>query len=321
MTEPFVSIVIPTHNRKFMVVRLLKSIYASTYTHIEIIVVDDASTDGTMECIKRTFPNKPKLYTIHNASNVYTAGARNIGIHHARGKYIFFIDDDNVVEKEAIAALVSVFEKNERAGVLGLVNYSFSDKNKILWVCTKRNMYTSKTDQPRSLDEFSGLDIWDTADVPNAFMVRLSIIADNSIHFRQIFEIMYEESDFAYRIRNAGYGVQVVRSAHIYHDIESQHGEVKIDYMYHVMENSRRPYVFARNRVLFHSLYSTKIQFIDIISIWIWVFALYYSYKIIWYSGVGNFPLSRRIQLVCQYMKGTFDGLCLVRNKSLYEKS
>ena len=73
--------------------------------------------------------------------------------------------------------------------------------------------------------------------------------------------IMYEESDFAYRIRNLGYKVMVVKGAKIYHDIEiSEKGEKRKDYMSHFMEDKRRLFVFGRNRLIFHSIYSNRFQ-------------------------------------------------------------
>jgi GT2 family glycosyltransferase len=152
--------------------------------------------------------------------------------------------------------------------------------------------------------------------VPNAFMVRSDAIKKNKILFREKFGIMYEESDFAYRIRGAGYRIQVARGAKIYHDIESSSPDSKRkDYMYHFMNDLRRPYVFARNRIIFHSLYSNTVQMISILSFWIWVFTAYYAYKIICYSGIGSFSLARRVRLVLQYLKGDIEGLLFVIRK------
>lgn len=313
---PLVTIVIPTHNRKSMVVRLLKSIFAGTYKNIETIVIDDVSTDGTSVTLKKMFPS---VQLFRNKTSLYTAGSRNKGLQKAKGKYIFFIDDDNVVEKNAIQILVNQFEKDEHIGELGLVNYSFLDKEKIIWVCTKRNMTTTKTYQPRSLKEFHGKKIWDTADVPNAFMVRMSVLKAHNIFFDAKFEIMYEESDFAYRIRDAGFSVKVVRDAKIYHDIEnSLQGKKQLDYMYHFMNSIRRPFVFARNRIVFHAKYSSGFALVGIYFFWIWFFTAYYAYKIFFYSGVGNFSFIRRFYLVFQYINGDFNGLYLVATHKPY---
>ena len=304
LTQPLVSIVIPTYNRRDMVVRLIKSVLASTYKTTEVIVVDDAGTDGTSGFIRKTFPHSTAVRVIRNKKNLYSAGTRNVGTRESKGEYIFYIDDDNVIEKNAIARLVDVLERDKKVGELGLVIYSFTDKNIIQWLCTGRNMLTSKTYLPRNLEEFSRQKVWDTEDVPNAFIVRADVIKRYKLSFCEKLGIMYEESDLAYRIRNAGYKVQVVRDAKIYHDVGN--------YMYHFMNDHRRPYVFARNRIIFHSLYSSKLQLLSIVCIWIWVFTLYYAYKIIGYSGAGNFSFIKRINLVIQYFRGNIEGILFV---------
>lgn len=316
MSKPLVSIIIPTYNRKDMVIRLIKSVLASTYKNIEIIVVDDASVDGTADAVKRTFANNKSIRVVRNKINLFAAGSRNEGTRHSKGEYLFYVDDDNVLDKNAINELVNMFEKDKTTGELGLVNYSFNEKDKILWLCTLRDMLTSKTNLSTSLEDFPKQATWETADVPNAFMIRTILVKRYGISFCEKLGIMYEESDLAYRIRSAGYKIQVVRGAKIYHDIEgSLPGFAHKDYMYHFMNDARRPYVFARNRIIFHSLYSDKLQLLSILFVWIWVFTAYYSYKIIWYSGIGQFSLSKRISLALRYWKGDIDGIFFVLRK------
>lgn len=313
MTQPLVSIIIPTYNRKVMVIRLIKSILASSYKHIEIVVIVDASTDGTSEAIKKEFPHRKEIQIFENKTNLYAAGSRNEGTKKSTGDYLFYIDDDNVVDKNTIVELVNVFESNPSIGELGLVNYSFTDKNKIYWLRTERDMMTSKTTQPKSLDDYKDKEIWDTADVPNAFMVRAKVLKKYNISFCQKLGIMYEESDLAYRIRNVGYSIKVVKNAKIYHDVEGASGEGKRkDYMQHFMNDIRRPYVFARNRILFHSIYSTRLELLSILCVWIWIFMAYYLYKILSYSGVGSYTLIQRLKLATSYIQGTLEGLLFV---------
>ena len=304
MNQPFVSIVIPTHNRKEMLLRLLRSILESSYTKLEIIVIDDASTDGTSNAIKTLFTNEDKIRVIRNSKNLYAAGSRNVGIKHAKGKYIFFIDDDNVLDREAIGRLVEQFEKDKNIGELGLVNYSFVHKKQVLWLYTSRNMWTSKTYLPNTFKDFFHNEIWDTVDVPNAFMIRADILKKNNIMFCSFFGIMYEESYVAYRIREVGYTIKVVRDAKIYHDVD--------DFMPHYMDDRRRLYVFARNRVIFHSLYSTKFQLLSIILFWIWAFMLYYAYLVFQYKSDKKYSFCEKMDLVMQYIKGNFRGIAFV---------
>jgi len=69
MSYPLVSIIIPTHNRRDMVIRLLQSIIASTYKSIEVIVVDDASVDGTAVAIKKAFFHNNAICVERNKIN------------------------------------------------------------------------------------------------------------------------------------------------------------------------------------------------------------------------------------------------------------
>ena len=314
MSQPLVSIVVPTHNRKDMVIRLLNSILTGTYKNVEIIVVDDASTDGTEDALRDVFKGIHKIRIVRNISNLHAAASRNAGTRISKGKYIFYIDDDNVLHKNAVSELVRVFEENEKIGELGLVNMSFRDKKKVLWLVTMRNMCTSKTYLPVDLQEYSKNAMWDTVDVPNAFMMRSSVIIKYGISFCEKFGIMYEESDPAYRIRKVGYSIKVVRDAIIYHDVG--------DYLSHFINDGRRFFVFARNRIIFHSLYSTKIQLLCLLSVWIWIFMLYYWYKIISYTGDRNFSLFRKISLMFQYLQGNIAGLYFVfsKEKLVYPK-
>lgn len=304
MSYPFVSCIVPTHNRKDMVIRLLKSVIAGTYKNIEIIVVDDASSDGTSDAIKKVFPGNKSIHIIRNRSNLFASGSRNVGTRKSKGRYLFYIDDDNVLDRHAISELVSVFEYDKTIGELGLVNLYFRDKKKILWLQTIRDMWTTKTYLPANLSDYSSKKIWDTVDVPNAFIIRADVIKKHGISFCEKFGIMYEESDVAYRIRSAGYSIKVVRDAIIYHDVD--------DYMYHFMSDIRLPYVFARNRIIFHSIYSTKLQLIWILILWIWVFMLFYWYKAMTYNGRGNYSIMQKIQWMFEYLKGNIAGLMFV---------
>lgn len=90
--EELVSVVMPTFNGSNFIKRALDSIVNQTYKNIEIIVVDDLSTDNTYEYVKSLKYTNLKLYK--SDKKVTASYARNIGISKAKGKYIAFMDDD-----------------------------------------------------------------------------------------------------------------------------------------------------------------------------------------------------------------------------------
>ncbi|HVZ66636.1 MAG TPA: glycosyltransferase family 2 protein [Patescibacteria group bacterium] len=306
--QPLVSIVIPTYNRKEMAAGLIKSILKSTYKNLELIVVDDASTDGTSQYLSKKFGKNKKIIIRRNKTNMFAAGSKNEGQKMAHGKYIAFIDDDNVVDKLMIEKLISLLDSDPSIGEVGPVNYVMGKKNKVLLTRSTRNMWTTKTNHIRSLEKFRSQKFWETDDIPNAFIVRADILKQNKISFRPYFGIMYEESDFAYRIRLAGYKIMIVKDAKIYHGIEI----ADKDYVYHYLSDPRRSFVFARNRIVFHSLYSTFVQNIFIFSFWIWFFCAVYVYKFITYSGLTNFSFKNKIITSLKYLNGTISGINFV---------
>lgn len=97
---PLVSVVIPTRNRKELLRRALNSVFAQTYTRLQIIVVDDASTDGT-EAMVRALGDS-RLHYLRHSSSRGGAAARNTGIRAATGAVIGFLDDDDEWEAEKV---------------------------------------------------------------------------------------------------------------------------------------------------------------------------------------------------------------------------
>ncbi len=91
--SPLVSVIIPTHNRAQLLPCAVSSVLGQTYENLELIIVDDGSTDNTLEVVKG-FQDPRILYLCHENSRGAPA-ARNIGIQHAKGEYIAFLDDDD----------------------------------------------------------------------------------------------------------------------------------------------------------------------------------------------------------------------------------
>ena len=91
MTRYLVSVIIPTYNRGYCLCEAIDSVLAQTYTNIEIIVVDDGSTDSTEEILKKYGPEIQYLWQ----ENQGVSSARNLGIRAAKGEWIAFLDSDD----------------------------------------------------------------------------------------------------------------------------------------------------------------------------------------------------------------------------------
>jgi glycosyltransferase involved in cell wall biosynthesis len=91
--EPLVSVIIPAYNRAATIARALKSVLAQTVRDIEVIVVDDASTDGTLDAVRRAQDGRVRCIACD--SNAGAAAARNRGIMAANASFVAFLDSDD----------------------------------------------------------------------------------------------------------------------------------------------------------------------------------------------------------------------------------
>ncbi|MEH7609683.1 glycosyltransferase family 2 protein [Gottfriedia acidiceleris] len=118
MQIPFLTIVIPMYNAENTIKQALNSITAQAYNEIEIIVVNDGSTDCSLKICEELAINDPriKLFTIKNSGVSY---ARNFGIDQASGKYITFLDSDDYYNDNFLSVVTSEIEENTQMLVYG----------------------------------------------------------------------------------------------------------------------------------------------------------------------------------------------------------
>ena len=115
--RPLVSVIVPTHNSGRWIADSIRSINGQTYPHLEIIVVDDGSGDDTVRIIKDL---EIKLILIER-ENRGVSSARNAGLEKAAGRYIAFLDADDLLEAESVEERVKFLEDNPECG------YVFTD--------------------------------------------------------------------------------------------------------------------------------------------------------------------------------------------------
>lgn len=121
--ESLASAVITTHNRKDFLVKALRSALEQTYQNMEIIVVDDKSTDGTKEYMEEFVNSASNQHSIpikyiYNSSEGGANKARNIGIMESKGEYIAFLDDDDEWMKEKTEKQVNYFNCHPDVGIV-----------------------------------------------------------------------------------------------------------------------------------------------------------------------------------------------------------
>ena len=109
-----ISVIIALYNAENVIGRCLESVYASSYTDYDVIVVDDCSTDNSCE-VAGTFPCK----LLRLDKNSGPAHARNVGVKHSRGGILFFIDSDTELDSRALGLINETFE--DEKGIVAIV--------------------------------------------------------------------------------------------------------------------------------------------------------------------------------------------------------
>lgn len=116
---PLVSVIILNFNGENYLERCLFSVLGTKYPNFEVIFVDNASTDSSLEIVEKAFGNDKRLKIFKNTQNVGFSGGNNLGFSHARGDFIVFLNNDTIADPNWLKALVDALEKDETIGLAG----------------------------------------------------------------------------------------------------------------------------------------------------------------------------------------------------------
>lgn len=116
-----ISVVIPLYNKESQIVKTLQSVLAQTYDDYEVIVVNDGSTDGSLEAVGTVRDPRIRIVSQNNAG---VSAARNRGIEEARGEFVAFLDADDEWKPEYLAVQAQLTDKYSQCDVFA-VNYEF----------------------------------------------------------------------------------------------------------------------------------------------------------------------------------------------------
>jgi cellulose synthase/poly-beta-1,6-N-acetylglucosamine synthase-like glycosyltransferase len=115
MREPYISVVVSCYNKRDVIGECIRSILNQNYENYELIVVDDGSTDGSMEAIKKFNSIRMKVMQIKHQG---VSAAKNTGIRHARGSIVLFLDGDCILDGKGLRELSKSFS-NPEIGCVG----------------------------------------------------------------------------------------------------------------------------------------------------------------------------------------------------------
>ncbi len=123
--QPLVSVIIPVYNVEEYLCECIDSVINQTYKNLQIIFVDDGSTDSSGK-ICDDYAEKDERISVVHKKNSGPSRTRNVGLEHAKGKYIYFLDSDDYIELNALELLVNTAE-SDGADLVFFDARSFSD--------------------------------------------------------------------------------------------------------------------------------------------------------------------------------------------------
>lgn len=304
MSTPLISVIIPTYNRATMVCDCVRSVLATNYSALEVIVVDDCSPDDTGSRIATEFGHDPRVKYQRNEKNSFQAVSRNNGARNAKGEYLLFLDDDNIVHSEIFIELLKVFDAHPNAGLVApMAIHQRPGKENAIWsLGSDFNRWTSqpkdsKPNFPLSLLPDSPT-VYPTTYYPNGFMVSSKAFAKVG-GFDERYEQIFEESDFGWLLTEAGYESFISTAARTDHYGFLEPGCVP-ELRQLGIEKPRRTYCFARNRLRFARKHFSFLQILSVTFIFAPLSCVYYCT-----IALKN----RRPDIAWAYLKGTLAGI------------
>ncbi len=226
MPYPVVSIIILNWNRKDDTISLLQSIGKVSYPNFLLILVDNASSDGTVDAVKEKFPF---VKIIPNSENLRFAGGNNVGIEYAlqtKTDYVLLLNNDTIVDPNFLSKLVEYAEGNNDVGIGGPKIFYYYDQRRIWFAGGKidywkgwishigiREVDHGQYDSAREVDYITGC----------CMLVKREVI-EKIGKLDESYFIYGEDSDWCIRAKRAGYSLVYVPSSIIWHKVSASSG-------------------------------------------------------------------------------------------------
>lgn len=227
MTQPLVSIIIINYDGKKLLVNCFESLSKITYSNVEIILIDNNSSDDSIAYVKENFS---KTIILKLDDNKGFAEPNNIGAKIAKGKYLLFLNNDTVVTKNFVTEMINIIEKDEKIAICqslllkpdGTIDSSgdFIDELGIVYNSK------SKIDDVREITSARG-----------ASMLIRKEIFDKLSGFDESFFVSFEDVDLGWRSWIANYKVVIVPSSIVYHLGGQTSNKIKDEIAFHGFKN------------------------------------------------------------------------------------
>lgn len=226
MDDPSVHAIVVNWNGKELLGPCLRTLLASRYSRLSVLVVDNASTDGSQDLVRNGFPG---VGLIENEENLGYAAGANAGIRSVLGGedgYVLLMNNDTEIAPDAVSALVRAAVEHPRAAFVGPMIY-YHDRRDVIWSAGGEVSFWSGGIRhvgirERDAGQFGGVR---GVDYVTACAVLASTAALREIGLMDTGYFMYnEDTDWCARARRRGYGVLVAPGAKVWHRVSMSSG-------------------------------------------------------------------------------------------------
>lgn len=238
-TSPLVSIISVNYNEPEVTMDFLKSLYSSGFSDFETIIVDNGSKDKLSPEIEKNFKN---LTYIFSEKNLGFAGGNNLGVAIAKGKYLFFLNNDTLIPVGCLTKMVDFFAHHPDAGAAtpkikftnGKIQYAGS---------TRINPFTGRGKRKGLReDDWGQYDKnYETDLAHGAAMMIPKKVIDVVGYMYEAYFLYYEELDWCMRIKNKGYKIYYIGETSITHRESMSVG----------IDSPLKAYYMSRNRIMY----------------------------------------------------------------------
>ena len=214
--QPFVSVIVLNYNGKENTLKLLHSLQKTIYPNYEIIVVDNGSTDGSVEAIRK---KDCSIVIVENTKNLGYSGGMNAGIRNSRGEHVVLLNNDMVVHHPNwLSELVKIANQDREIGVVGPMLLEYAMPEKIQQVgSVLSNWFLIGAWVPigagqKDCGQYSKpIEVtWTNGLIKRIVIERIGMLDEKMFAY-------WEEVDFCFRAKKAGFKIIVTPKSKIWH--------------------------------------------------------------------------------------------------------
>jgi len=237
LKEPLVSIILSNYNGLVHLKECFDSLYNINYKNVEIIFIDNNSTDTSVEFIRENYID---VKIIQNKRDYGFSGANNIAASHAKGEYLVLLNIDTIVDKNWLTELVKVAETSNEIGIVVSKQYYYHDRTLINYAGFSSDKYLKHHRIGYNERDHKIYKI----QMETFFAAGASVLIKREVYkkiglFEGIYYAFYEDLDLSWRAWISGYKVIYAPKSFIYHKAGFILGR----------KNPRKAYLIERNKL------------------------------------------------------------------------